>query len=76
MDQWADTVDRLALAQETTAQLLDRILDKKTEFLERFERVEARLAEIDAKVTALWFAPGMPGAVEAKYHHSQQKFNE
>lgn len=60
----AETATRLRIAQETTAELLDKVLEKKVEFLERFERVESRLAEIEKKVEALWFAPGMPGFEE------------
>lgn len=62
----AEIAGRLVVAQETTVQLLDRILEKKEDFLARFERVEAKLADLDARVTALWYAPNMPGEAEAK----------
>lgn len=74
----ADTAAHLRKAQETTNTLLDQLLEKKTEFLERFERVESRLGELEKKVEALWFAPGMPGyeAVATNWVQSQKPQNE
>lgn len=65
-------------AQQTTIKLLEEIAERKVEFVKWIGELERRIVVLEEKINGVWYAPGMPGCLEAEadWAHKASSPNE